>query len=109
MIGRLERVALREVWPHEAYDLTKWLADNPEVLGEAIGKVIAVTETEAAAGTFSVDLRGEDDAGNTIIVENQLERSDHKHLGQIVTYVAAFDARIAVWICSDPRPSMLPR
>jgi Domain of unknown function (DUF4268) len=104
MIGRLERVDLRDVWPHEARDLTRWLEGNPDVLSEAIDCDIATLQAEAEAGSFSADLRGEDSEGRVIVVENQLEKSDHKHLGQLVTYVAAFDAAVAVWICAEPRP-----
>jgi len=59
---------------------------------------------EQAAGDFSVDLVAEDAAGNTVVIENQLEKSNHDHLGKLITYVAALDARIAVWVVSEPRP-----
>lgn len=61
-------------------------------------------ERERSAGSFSVDLVGEDEAGNAVVIENQLERSDHDHLGKLVTYLAAFEAKTAIWIVSDPRP-----
>jgi hypothetical protein len=103
-ISRLRRVPLREVWRHEAYDFTTWLERNTDVLGDALGIVIANVERERAAGSFSVDLVGEDAAGNAIVIENQLERSDHDHLGKLITYLAAFEANTAIWIVSDPRP-----
>jgi hypothetical protein len=103
-IGRLMRVPLREVWRHEAIDFTTWLADNPDVLGEAIGISLASIEREHTVGSFSADLRAEDESGNIIVIENQLGRSDHDHLGKLVTYVSALDAKVAVWIVADPRP-----
>src|SRR3954454_2284588 len=103
-ISSLRRVPLREVWRHEAYDFTTWLERNTDVLGEVLGITIENVERERAAGSFSVDLVGEDSAGNPIVIENQLERSDHDHLGKLITYLAAFEANTAIWIVSDPRP-----
>ena len=79
-IGKIERLPLRHVWPHEALDFTTWLEHNTDVLSEALGFTIANVERERAAGSFSVDLVGEDAAGNPVVIENQLERSDHDHL-----------------------------
>lgn len=103
-MGRIERVALREVWAHEALDFTTWLEHNSDVLSDVIGITIENVERERAAGNFSVDLKGEDEAGNAVVIENQLERSDHDHLGKLITYLAAFEAKTAIWIVSDPRP-----
>mgnify|MGYP003700750567 CR=1 FL=1 len=103
-IGQLERVSLREVWPHEANDFTPWLQDNIEVLDELVGLGLATPERESRAGSFAADLVAEDKHGRKVIIENQLARSDHSHLGQILTYLVALDASAAVWIVSDPRP-----
>lgn len=103
-IGRLERVALREVWKHEALDFTRWLQDNVEILNDELDITIANVEREQAAGSFSVDLVGEDEAGNPVVIENQLGKSDHDHLGKLITYLTAFEAKTAVWIVSHPRP-----
>jgi hypothetical protein len=103
-IAKIERLPLRRVWPHEALDFTTWLEQNVDVLNEELGFVISNVERERAAGSFSVDLVGEDEAGNAVVIENQLERSDHDHLGKLITYLAAFEAKSAVWIVSDPRP-----
>lgn len=94
----------REVWRHEAHDFTTWLEHNTDVLSETLGFPIDNVERERAAGSFSVDLIGEDLDGNHVVIENQLERSDHDHLGKLITYLAAFTARTAVWIVADPRP-----
>lgn len=105
-IGRLQRVPLREVWRHEARDFTKWLQDqdNLDELNAVLGLTLSSAEREQAAGEFSVDLVAEDQDGNPVIIENQLERSDHEHLGKIITYLAAIGATTAVWIVADPRP-----
>jgi hypothetical protein len=104
MIGKIERVPLREVWKHEAYDFTSWLQENLDVLNDATGLALQSADRERAAGDFSVDLVCEDATGATVVVENQLEKSDHDHLGKLITYLAAFSARAAVWIVSHPRP-----
>jgi len=104
MIGKLDRLPLREVWKHEALDFTRWLEDNLDVLNEVIEVTLSGAEREQSAGTFSVDLVAEDEAGNPAVIENQLGRSDHDHLGKIITYLTALDAKTAIWIVSDPRP-----
>ena len=103
-IGRLSRVPLREVWAHEAYDFTRWLQDNIDVLTSAIGIGLENVEREQSAGAFNIDLVAEDEAGAKVIIENQLGKSDHDHLGKVLTYLAAMNARAAVWIVADPRP-----
>ena len=102
MIGTLERVPFREVWPHEAHDFTKWLEDNIDVLNDIINLSLSSVEREQSAGDFSVDLVAEDDEGNLVVIENQLERSDHDHLGKLITYLTALDAKAAIWIVADP-------
>lgn len=104
MIGRLQRVPLREVWRHEAWDFTTWLEENIDLLEEELGLEFSTVEREQSAGSFNVDLVAEDGDGNTVIIENQLEKSDHDHLGKLITYLAAFNAQTAIWIVSDPRP-----
>ena len=104
-IAKIERVPLREVWKHEAYDFTQWLEENIEILGEAIDREIANTEREKKTeSTFSIDLVAQGTDGSSIIIENQLEKSDHDHLGKLITYLVARQANIAVWIVADPRP-----
>lgn len=104
MVGKLQRVPLRDVWKHEAMDFTKWLEDNPDVLGDALGINLTSIEREKNAGDFNVDLVAEDESGSPVIIENQLEKSNHDHLGKVLTYLAAIEAKTAVWIVSDPRP-----
>ena len=61
-------------------------------------------DREQAAGTFSIDLVAEDEGGGTVIIENQLEKSNHDHLGKLITYLTAMSGKAAIWIVSDPRP-----
>lgn len=103
-IGKLQRVPLREVWKHEAKDFTQWLQDNIDVLNAALNLNLVNVDREQAAGAFSVDLVAEDDGGGTVIIENQLEKSNHDHLGKLITYLTAMGARAAIWIVSEPRP-----
>lgn len=103
-IGKLQRVPLREVWKHEAYDFTQWLQENIDVLNAALDLNLVNVDREQAAGSFSVDLVAEDEGGSTVIIENQLEKSNHDHLGKLITYLTAMSARIAIWIVSEPRP-----
>lgn len=103
-VGRLRRVELREVWKHEAHSFTTWLVDNVEVLREAIGLEFESAEREQAAGTFSADIVDEDSTGNTVIIENQYGKSNHDHLGKVITYLTSFEASTAVWIVEQARP-----
>src|SRR4051812_22540760 len=98
VIGRLKRVPLREVWKHEAYDFTQWLQENIDVLNEALQLNLANVERESTAGSFSVDLVAEDEGGHKVIIENQLEKSNHDHLGKVITYFTALEASAAIWI-----------
>lgn len=104
MIGKLERVPLRAVWQHEAYDFTQWLQANIDVVNEALDLEIVNVDREQAAGKFSIDLVAEDASGRTIVIENQLERSDHDHLGKLIVYLTAMQAKAAIWIVQEPRP-----
>jgi len=104
MIQKITRIPLRDAFKHEAYDFTKWLQDNLDVLNDCIDFTLTTADREAAAGDFSVDLVAEDESGNKVIIENQLERSNHDHLGKVLTYLVAMEAKAAIWIVSDPRP-----
>lgn len=103
MIDKITRIKLRDIWKHEANDFTVWLFENIEVLNEVIGFELSNAEREQSTGNFSVDIKAEDESGNTVIIENQLEKSDHDHLGKIITYLSAFEAKKAIWIVSEPR------
>jgi RecB family endonuclease NucS len=100
-IGKLEPVPLREIWPNEASDFTAWLSENLDVLGEALGISLTLVQREAAVGPFSIDILAEDQNGNQVIVENQIRRTDHDHLGKLITYLSNLDAKAAIWISKD--------
>ena len=108
VFGSLEPVPLRSAWPHEARAFTPWLAENIKGLSAAIGVDLEVTGTEVAVETFSADILARDARDGTIVlIENQLEEGDHRHLGQIMTYLAGLNAQIVVWIASDFRDAHL--
>lgn len=106
-LGSLEKVDdLRVVWRHEALDFTPWLSeeDNINILGDAIGIEIAEVTTEASVGGFSADIIAKETGTDRIIViENQLEDSNHDHLGKIITYASGRDASIIIWIVKNAR------
>ena len=96
--------SLRKIWSHEAYDFTTWLEKNIGVLKKATGLSLSNVKREQAAGDFMVDLVAEDESGNPVIIENQLEQSDHNHLGKVLTYLAWKGAKAAIWIVADATP-----
>ena len=106
-LGKLEKVKdLRSVWPHEANDFTKWLAkeENLSTLSEEIGIDIELLSTEAKTGSFSTDILAvEVNTNNKIIIENQLEATNHDHLGKIITYASGHDAKTIIWIVKEAR------
>lgn len=103
-LGRLEPVDPRDVWPSEAQDFTPWLLANAQALSEAVGMDLNLEAAEHPIGGFSLDLIGVDTAtGDRVIVENQLEVSDHSHLGQILTYAGGTDPVNVLWLATSFR------
>jgi len=105
-IAKLNKVDLRELWKHEALDFTKWLSepDNLELLSDEIGIGIELIQTEANVGRYNVDiLAREENTGKKIIIENQLETTDHAHLGQLITYAAGLEAEYIMWLVREAR------
>lgn len=102
-LERLKHVDLREVWTDEAREFTPWLArpENIGLLSEAIGLDLELEETEVAVGAYKADIVAADSDGRRVVIENQLERTNHDHLGKIVTYAAGVDADVVIWISSD--------
>lgn len=103
MIGKIENVPLREIWKHEAHNFTTWLENNIDILDTVLDFRLSNISREHGTGNFSVDIVAEDESGNIVIIENQLEKSNHDHLGKIITYLASVGASKAIWIVSEPR------
>ncbi len=105
-LGNLELVNLRDVWQHEAHDFTKWLAEeeNLTLLGETIGIEMELLETESSVGSFSADIFAEEvGTGRKVVIENQLEDTNHDHLGKIITYAAGKGAEVVIWVVAHAR------
>lgn len=105
-LGKIVKVDLRNVWGHEAIDFTTWLAqeENLAVLNDEIGVDIKLIKIEANVGSFKVDILGEEESsGRKIIIENQLESTDHDHLGKIITYASGYNAEIIIWLVRDSK------
>lgn len=100
-LGRLEKLELRKYWRSEAQDFTPWLAsdENIALLGEVIGMELEVQGREESVGPFSADILCRDTINDHfVLIENQLEKTDHSHLGQLMTYAAGLDAVTIIWI-----------
>jgi hypothetical protein len=102
-LGRLEQIDLRSAWNNESTDFTPWLAEqeNLELLGKAIGLELELEAREKYVGPFRADILCKDiGSGSWVLVENQLEQTDHSHLGQLLTYAAGLQAVTIVWIAA---------
>lgn len=103
-LSRIEKVDLREAWPHEASDFTPWLAEHISELGDALGLQLELQSQEAPVGMFSLDLLAHESGSNrTVIIENQLDSTNHDHLGKLLTYAGGYDANVIVWVTRDFR------
>jgi hypothetical protein len=104
LIPHLEFKPIRQLFKGEAQHFTTWLEQNLEVLSDRLGIELSLVQREKAVGDFNVDLLCEDPAGRPVIIENQLEKTDHDHLGKLLTYLVNLDARAAIWVTGEPRP-----
>lgn len=103
-LGVLEKISARDVWQTEARDFTPWLAENLHLLADALGLDLELVQTEAPVGGYFCDIEArESGSGRCVIIENQLEQTDHTHLGQLLTYAAGLDAGVVVWISPNIR------
>lgn len=105
-LGKLEEVDIRKVWPHEQYDFSKWLAteENIKELGDALNLSLTDVETETFVGNYRCDILCKDEiTGKMVLIENQLEPTNHDHLGKIITYASGLDAAVVVWIVASAR------
>ena len=103
MLGKLEKVDLKTIWENEAYNFTPWLArkENLELPGDAIGIELELEAQEKSVGPFRADILCKNTADDSLVlIENQLERTDHKHLGQLLTYASGLQSVVIVWVAS---------
>ena len=103
-LGKIKRVDLRNIWKKEDKEFTPWLKENIDLLSEKLGIEIIDTQIEEKIGDFKLDIIGKE--ANTkkfVAVENQLESTDHNHLGQLITYSAGVNAGIIIWIAKELR------
>lgn len=101
-LGELIIVKARDKWPNEARDFTPWLAKNIDELSKAIGLELEVENIEVAAGPYSADILAKDTGtGKYVVIENQLGKTDHDHLGKVITYAAVLDASTIIWIATE--------
>lgn len=92
----------RKMWPNEAQNFTPWLAENIAELGEKIGMELEVVGQEVSVGPYSADILAKDiDTDAYVVIENQLEKTNHDHLGKSITYASALGAKTIVWIATD--------
>ena len=99
-LSKLIKLPLRTIWKHEALDFTKWLAteENLALLSETIGITLANPQTEVGVGKFKVDILAEDENDRKVVIENQIEKTNHAHLGQLITYASGLGAELCIWI-----------
>jgi len=103
-LGKIKKVDLRNIWEKEDKEFTPWLKENIDLLSEKLGIEIIDTQTEEKIGDFKLDIIGKDANTNKFVaIENQLESTDHNHLGQLITYSAGVNAGIIIWIAKELR------
>ena len=104
-LGTLKKITdLRSIWPHEALNFTPWVAENVDLLADAVGLDITVDETESSVGDFNVDIyASETGTDRKIIIENQLEDTDHDHLGKLIRYASGKGADVVIWVVKHAR------
>lgn len=105
-LGKLKEVDIRKVWAHEQYDFSKWLTgeENIKELGDTLNLSLTDVETEKFVGNYRCDILCKDEiTGKVVLIENQLESTNHDHLGKIITYASGLDAAVVVWIVSSAR------
>lgn len=105
-LGKLTEVNVRDLWKHEQYDFSNWLAkpENIELLNDILGLTLVNVQKEVFVGSYRCDLVAEDEtSGIKVVIENQLEASNHEHLGKVITYASGLDADVVVWIVTDAR------
>ena len=102
-LGKLNELDLRSEWAQEP-KFSDWLAEHLDELGSAIGVDLVAERREADVGDFSLDILAHEDGGERrVVIENQLEETNHDHLGKIITYAAGYQAKILIWVVKEAR------
>ncbi len=105
-LGKLQEVDVRKIWHHEQYDFSEWLSsdENINLLGDTLALDLIDVETEKFVGAYRCDILCKDDGtGKIVLIENQLEQTNHDHLGKIITYASGLEASIVIWIVTSAR------
>lgn len=105
-LGKLKEIDIRKVWAHEQYDFSKWLSseENIQELGDVLNLSLTDVETEKFVGNYRCDILCRDEiSGKVVLIENQLEQTNHDHLGKILTYASGLDASVVVWVVASAR------
>ena len=105
-IRKIREVDIREFWKHEQYDFSEWLSkeENIEMLSDEIGLTLTEINKQVFVGSYRCDLVAKDETtGIKVIIENQLEATNHDHLGKIITYASGLDANVVIWIVKEAR------
>lgn len=105
-LGRLKEVNIRELWVHEQYNFSNWLSkeENIELLNDIVGLTLIDIDKEVYVGSYRCDLVAVDETtGIKVIIENQLDSTDHDHLGKIITYASGLNADVIIWIVKEAR------
>lgn len=98
-LGELQYVSIKEIWKTESVDFTPWLAKNLSVLAKELRLEMELIKTEQEVGDFYLDIFAKHPDGTPVVIENQFGDSDHKHLGQLLTYASGQEAKTVIWIC----------
>ena len=94
---KLEKISPKKQWAHEAHDFTPWLAENIQELGDVIGYDLELVDREVPVGPYFADILAKDMNSDTkVVIENQLEKTNHDHLGKCLTYTSVLDAKVVV-------------
>lgn len=105
-LGKLKEIDIRTVWAHEQYDFSKWLSseENIQSLGDTLNLSLTEIETEKFVGSYRCDILCKDElTGKSVLIENQLEPTNHDHLGKIITYASGLDASVVVWLVASAK------
>lgn len=105
-LGKLKEIDIRKVWAHEQYDFSDWLAkeENIQELGDTLNLSLSDVEKEKFVGSYRCDILCKDEiTGKNVIIENQLESTNHDHLGKIITYASGLDAAVVIWIVGNAK------